>query len=134
MIRILLIGEDPAILRQRAGMLEQPGVEVTTCLTEDFDDARSAHSLFDLVILCHTIDPHVKAAMLTAEIFRQWRHTPVLRMVKGSGDSAAQCGADANFVIGDPGEVVDMALRMLGTAPVQSAPASSERERTLQAA
>lgn len=119
MTRILLIGEDPAILTRRAEMLRQPGIEVACCLTAQFDDAWVAQEPFDLVILCHTVHPHVEAAMLTAEIFRHWRQTPVLRIVKGTGELPDDSGVDANLVIGKPGQVVDIALKMLGKAPTE---------------
>jgi CheY-like chemotaxis protein len=119
MIRILLIGEDPAILSHRAGMLERPGVEVTCCLTAQFEEACVAQPPFDLVILCYTIEHDVKAAMLTAEIFRHLRQTPVLRIVKGTGEMTDDFGVDANLVMGDPGDIVEIALNVLGKSPDQ---------------
>lgn len=117
MTRILLIGEDSEILNDRAGLLSQPGVEVTCCPTAEFDDGWVAQPPFDLVILCHTIHSHVQAAMLTAEIFRHWRQTPVLRIVKGTGELDGQSGVDANLVMGEPAEIVGIVLNLLGKAP-----------------
>lgn len=135
MIRILLIGEDAAILKDRAAVLQQPGVEVTYCLAKQFDDEVGiAQPPFDGVILCHTIDRHVKAPMLTADIFRHWRQTPVLRMVKATGELAPQSGVDTDMVIGDPGEVVAIALKMLGRAPGEQSRSLAARPAAARAA
>jgi hypothetical protein len=117
MNQILLIGEQPSLLANRAEMLVRTGARITCCdmnqlcgllLTGDFD----------LVILCHTLLPFgVRRSCAISDIYRRWPRAGVLQVVRGYGKQAAETGLDTTLTWGDPGELVRTAVRALGEPP-----------------
>lgn len=117
MDRILLIGEQPSLLANRAEILAKTGACVTCCNMGQFDILLREGS-FDLVILCYTLlSSGVRRSCLIADVYRHWPHANVLQVVRGRGDLAADTGLDSSLMWRDPCDLVQAALKLLGGPP-----------------
>lgn len=112
---ILLIGEDPDILARRAILLESSGVDVSCCSASELSLYLAGD--FDLVILCHTLEPHVLRSLVMSDVYRRWPRTPVLQVVIGEGALSTETGVDTRMSLVEPSDLVRLAERLLGKAP-----------------
>lgn len=115
---ILLIGEDLTVLEGRAAALAITGASVTCCTSSELENDFGS-GMFDLVILCHTIQPGFKRSSLTAEIFRRWPQAPILQVVRGRGQLSAESGLEANMAFGELGSLAQLTVKLLGKPPAE---------------
>jgi hypothetical protein len=117
MNHILLIGEQPSLLAARAKILAETGARITCC---DMNQLRGVlwDRDFDLVILCYTLlESGVQRSCVISDVYRRWPRASVLQMVVGYGKQTAETGLDTSLMLGDPGELVQAAVRALGKRP-----------------
>jgi hypothetical protein len=134
MDRILLIGEQPSLLETRAEILAKTGACVTCCDTNQLNVLLKDGS-FDLVILCHTlfISP-VRRSCVIADVYRRWPQASVLQVVRGHGKQEDETGLDTSLMWRTPGELVQAAVRLLGTLPQEQRGPPSKHTPTVHAA
>jgi len=117
MNQILLIGEQPSLLAARAEILAGTGACITCC---DMNQLRGVlwDRDFDLVILCHTLlESGVRRSCAISDVYRRWPRASVLQMVVGYGKQTAEAGLDTSLMWGDPGGLVQDAVKALGKPP-----------------
>ena len=113
MHKILLVGNDPSLLRSRACLLnDTQAVEILTACPSELDqNARSQD--FGLLVLCHTLDLAARLKIST-EAHRRWPQAQVMQVLKDyySADCAPAYADDA-VLAWDPEELVRHARILL---------------------
>ncbi|MDP9052113.1 MAG: hypothetical protein M3O31_15545 [Acidobacteriota bacterium] len=109
---ILLIGEDIQLLESHAITLALTGASVTCCLSSELD-LHQRREMFDLVVLCHTLESAIRRSLIAAEIYRRWPDAFILRIVRRDGDLSSQFDVDTNLALRDPAEFVQSAVAAL---------------------
>jgi CheY-like chemotaxis protein len=105
MKKILAVGEDSSLLATRAALLNTTGASVTCCNSRGFASVHDA-DLFDLAILCHSLE-HAARRAITREIHRRSPLTFILLLASEDDlpDSMA-CNADAILVSPQPDQLL----------------------------
>jgi hypothetical protein len=115
MEKILIIGEDPVLLFQRAALLQQSGASVAFCDLAQLD-AHPWNEMIDLVVLCHSLKPGVHRSVVVAEIYRRWPNARILQAIAGPGEPVST----SDLVVGDMGErgnLLDLSIKLLRKSP-----------------
>jgi len=104
-------------LSRRAEILAKTHACVTCCDINQWSSLLWNGS-FELVILCHTLlISGVRRSCLIADIYRRWPEASVLQVVRGHGKQAAATGLDTSLLSGDPSELVQATVKLLGKPP-----------------
>lgn len=114
MAQIVLIGHDVDLLATRAAVLRKTGSSVT------YFDARETEALFkdhvfDIVVLCHTLND-VEVAELIRKVHHLWPRAKVLKVVVGFGLEYTMQDGDFSSS-SDPGRLLQKAKQLLETLP-----------------
>ena len=120
MKRILLVGEDFALLATRTALLAKMGASVTCCSSLELR-THVGSARFDLVILCHTLEDSVRCS-LAGDVRRRWPNARILQVLTRF-DSAAEdycpapAGVNAYVPATEPGQFVSLTMQLLEGQP-----------------
>jgi len=115
MEKILIIGEDPVLLFQRAALLQQSGASVAFCDLAQLD-THPWNEMIDLVILCHSLKPGVHRSIVVTEVYRRWPNARILQAIAGPGEPVST----SDLVVGDMGEqgnLLELSIELLRKRP-----------------
>ena len=115
MEKILIIGEDPVLLFQRAALLQQSGASVAFCHLAQLD-AHPWNEMIDLVVLCHSLKPGVHRSIAVTEVYRRWPNARILQALAAPGEPVSA----SDLVVGDMGEqgnLLELSIELLKKRP-----------------
>jgi hypothetical protein len=119
MHKILLVGNDPWLLRTRALLLKRTETEVLT--TDPYQFAKNAvNQQFELLVVCHSLDDAARRYVST-EAHRLWPRVRVMQVSDDYYGSNSEPYADDIVPSCNPGEFVSHARTLL-EAPASSCP------------
>lgn len=126
MERILLVGEDFALLATRAAVLAKTVSNITCCNPSEFFE-QLPRDEFALVVLCHSLSDDLLIS-IAAEIHRRWPQARIVYLSKNMARSLPlERNVDAHATA-DPRKLVDTVAVLLGK-PVQSLKAQVDPQR-----
>lgn len=109
MKRILLVGDDFALLASRAILLAKTEASITCCNSAEFT-AHLHRDQFDLVILCYSLG-HAKEEKIAVEVRCRWPEARLLVIAAENGGSRSRAFiADAVTNYMQPAELIRAAL------------------------
>jgi hypothetical protein len=114
MAEIVLIGHDTDLLVTRAAVLRKTGSSVTHLNVRETDGLFENH-VFDIVVLCHTLND-VEVSHLTKKVHHLWPRAKVLKVVVGSGLEHTMKDGDLSSSA-DPGRLIQKTKQLLETLP-----------------
>jgi hypothetical protein len=112
MEKILLVGDDIALLTSRAAVLASKKLEVVFCAARELA-THSEGETFDLIVLCHSLSEDARGASVRTGR-KRWPGVRVLQVLKHAYQtSSVESDADA-VTTADPGLLVENVMKLLG--------------------
>jgi CheY-like chemotaxis protein len=108
---ILLVGEDALLLESRAAVLRSTSAD--TVNASAYELAQYSSERFDLLVLCHTLRPGDRFAVVE-DALRRWPGIRVLQVLKNEWErSSSLAYADETVLSADPGKLIERAEELL---------------------
>jgi hypothetical protein len=123
MERILLVGEDFALLATRAAVLAKTASNITCCNPSEFFE-QLPRDEFALVVLCHSLSDDLLVS-IAAEIHRRWPQARIVYLSKNMAQPLPVERDVTALATADPRKLADTVAVLLGK-PVQSVKAHAQ--------